>query len=310
MGFIFDLSYETMRHRIILLILLFIIAIVSTGVSNDPFSSNPENQLEVTRPSLKNKIFMKIIMWQHYLKKKMSSLVRQAKATNSLQPLIFLLFVSFVYGIIHAAGPGHGKSITLSYVLSQQPGFVQGILFGNSIALFHGISGIIFVLLIRIILHRGIVENLENITQITQIVSFSLITCLGLGICSKRIYELFKYRNINEEYLPRRQTNHNMNILLPAFVIGGIPCPAVVLVMVFALSMDLIALGVIMGLAISIGMATTITIVVIIAMSGKTAILATIRGKKRLAVVIERWIGIFAGIALVVLGLFFLGANI
>jgi len=45
-------------------------------------------------------------------------------------------------------------------------------------------------------------------------------------------------------------------------------------------------------------------------MLGKTALLTTIREKWKLAILIWKWIEIFAGIALAVLGLFFLGTNI
>ena len=45
-------------------------------------------------------------------------------------------------------------------------------------------------------------------------------------------------------------------------------------------------------------------------MLGKDALLATIREKGKLAIVIGKWIEIFAGIALAVLGLLFLGTNI
>jgi len=45
-------------------------------------------------------------------------------------------------------------------------------------------------------------------------------------------------------------------------------------------------------------------------MLGKAALFTTIREKWRLAILIGKWIEIFAGIALEVLGLLFLGTNI
>jgi len=299
-----------MKKSKIILILLLIFSLVSLASAHNPFTTKPENQHAALKPAFKSKLFVKIIAWQHQLKEKMTSLLRQAKAADSMRPLFFLIMAAFTYGVIHATGPGHGKAIALSYVLSQRPKYIQGILFGSSIALFHGASGIIFVLFIRIVLNTSIVNNLECVTHITQIISYSIIACFGLGIFVNGIYKLIKNNDENQRRFDNKQTRQYVNPILSAFVVGSIPCPGVVMVMLFALSMDLITLGIILGVTISIGMALTISILVTIAMSGKAAALTIVTQKGKLAILVEYWIEIFAGAALATLGLLFLGANI
>jgi ABC-type nickel/cobalt efflux system permease component RcnA len=298
----------------ILVLLLLPIALlpfppIPLASASNPFTTKPEKQHTAPGPAFKNKIFVKIITWQYQLKEKMTYLIRQAKATDSIRPLFFLIIAAFIYGVIHAAGPGHGKAITLSYVLSQRPSYIHGILFGNFIALFHGVSGIVFVLLIRVVLNTSIINNLEHVTRITQIISYSIISCLGLGIFINSLYKLIKNDAKNQRNFDNRQNRQYVNPILSAFVVGCIPCPGVVMVMLFALSLDLIGLGIILGIMISMGMALTMSIVVLIAISGKVASF-NIAKKNKTAILVEHSIETFAGAALATIGLLLLFANI
>jgi len=299
-----------MKKAITFLVLILILSVGFLANADNPFTTKPENQHATPKPVFKSKLFVKIIIWQHYLKEKISSLVRQAKTTGSIQPLIFLIIAAFAYGAVHAAGPGHGKAIALSYVLSQRPTYVHGLLFSNFLALFHGISGIIFVFTIRIILNATVVNNLETVTHVTQIISYSIIACFGLGIFIYSIYKMIKSKDKNQLDFGNKPTRQYVHPVLSAAVVGSIPCPGVVMVMLFTLSMDLIVLGIILGISISIGMAFTISIVVLLAMSGKAVSVAMVTKKNKLAVFIEQWIEIFAGLALMILGTLFLGANL
>ncbi len=313
MGTIFGFSYKIMKQSIIFLILFFLFASLANAqnpFTTKPVTTKPENHHDAPMPVISNKVFEKIIIWQYKLKTKMTSLVRQAESTGSIKPLFLLIIAAFAYGVIHALGPGHGKAIALSYVLSQQPSYIHGMLFSNCMALFHGASGIIFVLIIRLILKTNIIKNLEILTNRTQLISYSIIACFGLGISINSIYKLIKKndqkQHTNETFKHRKYTNP----LFLAFVTGSIPCPGVVMVMLFALSMNLITLGIILGIIISMGMAFTVSIVVLITISGKTASLTVISKNSKRAIVIEHGIEIFAGLLLMTLGILFLGANL
>ena len=310
-----------MKNYIILsILLLFTISLllfplVTIADASNPFTAKSEKQNAVHILAPKNKFFVKIITWQYQLKEKITLLLHQAKSGNSIRPFFFLVLTAFIYGVIHAAGPGHGKAIALSYILSQRPSYFHGLLFGNCIALFHGFSGIIFVLFIRIILKTSIINNLEHVTRITQNTSYSIIACFGSGIFIHSLYKLIKNNDRNPKSLKNqvdsdtKQTRQHLNPLLSAFVVGCIPCPGVVMVMLFALSLDLIGLGIIIGITISMGMAFTLSLVVLIAISGKAASFNILR-ENRKAILIEYGIEIFAGAALAALGLLLLFANI
>ena len=56
-----------------------------------------------------------------------------------------LISFSFLYGVFHAAGPGHGKVVISTYLLSQKTQLRRGIILSVSSALVQGISAIILV---------------------------------------------------------------------------------------------------------------------------------------------------------------------
>ena len=299
-----------MRITFLLLCLLAVcIAVMLQPVfAQNPFTDKSKSKAHhmTTYPAARNPFLSMIALWQHRLNQKMADLMREAKATNSLKPLAFLLVVAFAYGAIHAAGPGHGKVFAISYILSQRPRLLRGILFGNFIALFHGLSGILFVLIIRIILEKSITGTLEDVTRITQIISFSLIACLGLGILIKSIYRWIKSAKNSRPSFDKSNKRYLNSPLLSALVVGMIPCPGVVMVMLFALSMNLVGLGIMLGVTLSLGMAFTITCVVVIGILGKTALLGMVAGNGGLLITLENLIETIAGLMIASLGLLFL----
>ncbi len=299
-----------MRTTFLLLCLLtvYLTVMLQPVFAQNPFTAEPKSKAHhmATYPAARNPFLSMIALWQHRLNQKMTDLMREAKATNSLKPLAFLLVIAFAYGAIHAAGPGHGKLFAISYILTQRPRLLRGILFGNFIALFHGLSGILFVLIIRIILEKSITGTLEDVTRITQIISFSLIACLGLGILIKSIYRWIKSAKNSRPSFDKSNKRYINSPLLSALVVGMIPCPGVVMVMLFALSMNLVGLGIMLGVTLSLGMAFTITCVVVMGILGKTALLGMVAGNGGLVITLEYLIETIAGLMITCLGLLFL----
>ena len=294
------------------LVVVCIVIMLQPVLAQNPFTAKSKSKAYhvTTHPAAKNSFLSMINRWQHRLNRKMVDLVREAKATHSVKPLAFLLLVAFAYGMFHAAGPGHGKALAVSYILSQRPKLFRGMFFGSFIALFHGLSGIIFVLIIHIILQKSITGTLEDVTRITQIISFSLIACLGLGILIKSSYRWIKSTKGGNPAYNRNQHRHLYGPLLSALVVGMIPCSGVVMVMLFALSMKLVGLGIILGITISMGMALTISCIVVMVISGKAVSLGMIERHGSLALTMENLIETIAGLMVACLGLLFLAAVI
>src|SRR5579863_988916 len=56
-----------------------------------------------------------------------------------------LASLSFLYGVFHAAGPGHGKAVITSYMISNERALKRGIVIAFLAALLQGIVAIVLV---------------------------------------------------------------------------------------------------------------------------------------------------------------------
>jgi len=291
-------------------ILVIVIALLCPGINSvcadNPFTSKSENHEKAHEPPFKSKFFIKIIIWQHQLKQKMSELIRVSQSEGSLKPLIFLMMIAFSYGAIHAVGPGHGKFIAMSYVLSRKASIFGGLMFGLFIAFFHGFSGAIGVIALRYIIQSSVSETLSNVTAATQIASFGLITLLGLGILLRSGYKIFFGSQDNNKASNPKSSKRG---LLPwAVAVGLVPCPAVVMVMLFCMSMNALVLGLILAACITLGMAATISFAVTTVVMGKSGALSAVPEKH--VKMIEAVIGLLSGALIVTFGTLFLLATI
>jgi nickel/cobalt exporter len=108
-----------------------------------------------------------------------SSLLRAAKADGSAAWTLFGL--SFLYGIFHAAGPGHGKAVISSYMVANEETWTRGVVLSFASALFQALVAVALV---------GVAAALLNATAATmgravnaiEIVSYSLIIVIGLRL--------------------------------------------------------------------------------------------------------------------------------
>ncbi|GAA0006339.1 hypothetical protein BRDID11002_63430 [Bradyrhizobium diazoefficiens] len=73
----------------------------------------------------------------------MSATIRAAKSDGSA--VWTLLFISFAYGIFHAAGPGHGKAVIASYLVANRETARRGIALSFASALMQSVVAILIV---------------------------------------------------------------------------------------------------------------------------------------------------------------------
>ena len=297
------------RLLICLLILLPLLCGPVTVKAQNPFLS-PKSSQPVMHKSASQSLFLsKITLWQLHLKEKMTVLVRRAKTTESITPWLIVLMIAFGYGALHAAGPGHGKAVAISFISSRDASLGSGLLFGSLIAFCHGFSGIICVLGLYYFFKGGISGTLGAVSHITQIVSYSLIALLGLGILVKNSYALlFKPKPEADSGTPGAPANYaresKLAFVLWAVTVGVVPCPGVIMVLLFCLSLNMLGLGLWLAVFISLGMATTISLVVVSVALGRGLSLRSVSEER--AAIVDKVLGVVSGIAITALGLLFL----
>ncbi len=295
-----------MKKAIFLLTILIILPGLSAVDAQNPFTTQKPAQHVSAPPMVRHSVFVKIAMLQHRLNQRLSTLIREFKTTRSMLPLMTLVLISFGYGVIHAAGPGHGKAVSLSLILSGKESLRNGLLFGIAVAVFHGLSGILFLLIMRLILQKGVAGALGSVTRVTQAISGGLIALLGIGLLGISIYTwIRKNPGPSRGHSP---VHTHKGPIAAALVVGMVPCPGVVMVMLFSLSLGMIGLGILLGIAISFGMAVTLTTVVVLGIFGKKLSIAVFSKKQGLMETLERVVEIGGGLMVAILGLLLLVA--
>jgi ABC-type nickel/cobalt efflux system permease component RcnA len=87
-----------------------------------------------------------LLFEQHRLTQNMTGAVRNLKSSTNLAAATGALVVaSFIYGILHAAGPGHGKAVISSYMLADKETLRRGIFLAFLSSLIQALSAIVLV---------------------------------------------------------------------------------------------------------------------------------------------------------------------
>jgi nickel/cobalt exporter len=89
--------------------------------------------------------------------------------------------VSFLYGIFHAAGPGHGKAVISSYVVANEETWRRGVVLSFASALLQALVAVVFVGIAAVLL-RTTAPTMKSAVDVIEIVSYGLIVAIGLRL--------------------------------------------------------------------------------------------------------------------------------
>ncbi|MCO5070565.1 MAG: nickel/cobalt transporter [Rhizobiaceae bacterium] len=98
-----------------------------------------------------------------------------------------LVGLSFVYGIFHAAGPGHGKAVISSYMLANEVALRRGVMLSFVSAMLQAVTAIVMMLAVFLIL-RGSSVSMTDATHFLEIASYALITLFGAWLLWKKAW--------------------------------------------------------------------------------------------------------------------------
>jgi nickel/cobalt transporter (NicO) family protein len=106
-------------------------------------------------------------------------LIRAAKQDGSA--LWTLMGVSFLYGIFHAAGPGHGKAVISSYVVANNETWWRGIVLSFASALLQALVAVAIVAVFAWLL-SSTAKTMCSAEKAIEIASYALIAAFGAGL--------------------------------------------------------------------------------------------------------------------------------
>ncbi len=109
----------------------------------------------------------------------LSGTIRAAKADGSAA--YTLLGISFLYGIFHAAGPGHGKAVISSYLVANDETWKRGVALSFASAMVQALTAIAVVGIAAVLL-GATAKVMGDTVRVIEIVSYALIIVIGLRL--------------------------------------------------------------------------------------------------------------------------------
>jgi len=169
--------------------------------------------------------------------------------------LFTLLFVSFLYGIIHAIGPGHGKTLAFSYFMSTKSSYLKAFVISQLSAFIH-IVGALILVLISVFIIESVFNNFVNdsVVMITKL-SALLIMILAMYI----LYNKLKKKNSATTCCGH--DHHDGTKKQDIFFVitsGIIPCPGTVILFLYAFLLKTYFAVILASIFISLGMGLVI----------------------------------------------------
>ncbi|WP_320036397.1 hypothetical protein [Halarcobacter sp.] len=185
--------------------------------------------------------------------------------------LFTLLLISFLYGIIHALGPGHGKSLAFSYFISNKSSYTKAFFISQASAFIHIIGALILVVVSVFILESILNNFVNDSVEILTKVSAVLIMILAVYI----LYNKFNHKSCScsscsstqsswSTQAPKSKTSLKPNFMKKDlyFVLtaGLIPCPGTVILFIYAFILKTYFAVLLASIFISLGMGLVIFI--------------------------------------------------
>ena len=224
-------------------------------------------------------VMLKSVIWQREVNQQMSSLLKSV-AANPTQAGGTLLLFSFVYGVLHALGPGHGKVVITTWLATHPSKLKSSIGLTLSASLLQGLVAIALVVVVLSILQLP-ARQLHLSSFWLEKGSYALVGVLGLLLCWRALKKLrvllqkpkfktFTPHHVHDEscgcghqHLPTQEQLQNGDDwrarLMIILSMGMRPCSGAIMVLLFSKVIGVFGWGMLSALAMAAGTSLTIS---------------------------------------------------
>jgi nickel/cobalt transporter (NicO) family protein len=254
-------------------------------------------------PSAFGGVFGWVLRTQQSLQRDLAQGVKGLKSGNAMRGAMVLAALSFVYGVVHAVGPGHGKTIISSYVVANEETVRRGVIISFIAAGLQALTAIALVGLFVFVLNATGLQINAWSKQLEQ-VSYGLIALVGLWLLTSQLIRLYRrWRDAtaadhgghgHHHEAGHDQGHHHHHdhpdgescghivdakalagpfswrkIMAVVFSVGIRPCTGAILVLVFAVTQGLFWAGVAATFAMAFGTAITVAVLATLALGSR-----------------------------------------
>lgn len=222
---------------------------------------------------------------------------REATTAEDGLQAVTLVLLATVFGLLHAIGPGHGKSVLLAHFFGREAGLRDGLLASVKLIAVHVGSAILLVLAAVTILDVSFGLRPADFPLVRAI---SYAGVAGIGV-------LLLVRSLRRS--PDRPAREKGGGLLP-YVVGLSPCPLTTIMMLAAVGTGALTLGLVVSLAMALGMVVTVSAFALAAVLTRRWLFALLERNRAQVLRIGRGFEIFGATMVTALGLLLLTAEL
>ncbi|WP_333496824.1 nickel/cobalt transporter [Kluyvera sp. CHPC 1.251] len=224
-------------------------------------------------------VMLQSVVWQRDVNQQMSGLL-QAVAENPTQAGGALLLFSFVYGVLHALGPGHGKVVITTWLATHPSKLKSSIGLTLAASLLQGLVAIGLVVVVLTLL-RLPARQLHLSSFWLEKGSYALVGVLGLLLCWRALKKLrmllrkpkftaFTPHHVHDQHcgcghqhMPdpkqlERDEDWRARLMI-ILSMGMRPCSGAIMVLLFSKVIGVFGWGVASALAMAAGTSLTIS---------------------------------------------------
>jgi nickel/cobalt exporter len=303
---------RALRSGLLALMLLVGLGLIAPVAANPfegraaPSSEHPSDRLEEAQRATGPLAVLgrTLLSFQREANRLIAQHMRAIREGEGSLPLVIGVGLAFLYGVLHALGPGHGKLVVVSYFLSREARIGRGLLMGLQIAIFHVVSAIVVVALADLLLRRAFGGPPAEVAGV-RLFSYGLIALIGAAMLAQAIRRSQQRRagieivdgccgghagHAGHDHRPAGGAREQVQQSGLSLGVGLVPCTGAVLILLYAVANDILFAGVLLAIAIAAGMAITMGGLGILSVIARQAIASRIEARTesgRLAAVSE-----------------------
>jgi len=235
---------------------------------------------------------------------KMSAALTTMKRGSAWSAALTLMALSFAYGILHAAGPGHGKAVVSAWLLANERQLRRGVMISFMAAFFQAMTAIVLVSALLLTVSAA-ASTAKSMAIALEAASYGLIALTGVWLIwqalrprlavaalpveiqDKHHHHLDSHDHHGHDHdhdhgpdcgcghahMPSaNQLAEPVNLWKAigiAFAVGIRPCTGGILVLLFSSALGLYWAGIAATLAMALGTAITVSIIASLAVKSR-----------------------------------------
>ena len=215
---------------------------------------------EAVRPAL-----AAVVRAQRQINATLSREMRSVKEQGSARAALTVAGLAFLYGVLHAVGPGHGKLVVSSYFVNRRARAAAAVLVGTGVSVLQTVTAVLLVGGLGAVLGRRGLDVMAQAARV-ELLSYALICAIGVAL----LWVSLRGHGHSHGHAHHDLDGHGGRASLWLIVGAGLtPCASALLILLFALANGVFWLGVATTLVMAIGMSLTLTAVGLLALGAR-----------------------------------------